>query len=308
MCVSVRVLAVSDRLANAAVHLNQLGLRSGSYTQNGLWAPKEVMNNSSPLSTSAWAIVAIGGEALVDAAARGFADEASSSENVALVISGVGDDAAAWLKTARGGAALVAVSEDELSVIEGWISAESQAIATAAYTPDLRARAARMGEALGSVERICVTRGVGVSGAGLWCLGGTRPNGMKKPDPFFEHAGFESARGGNGTDSDSGGASEAFLAALMTALLVDKVPPPKALERACALAAYVASTSSAVPPHADAPEALRELFKREVVQEAVPTPAAYGGEAERRRAALEAMEAADGDSVSESDEDVESVG
>ena len=291
VCVSIRVLTVGDRLANAAVHLNQLGLRSATYTENGMWAPREFALES-PSPTDAWAIVAIDGEAIVDDAAREFANKAATSETAALVVAGVGEDGTAWLELARSGAALVAVSEEELSLIEGWISEESQALA-APYTPNLRARAERLGEALGSAERICVTRGASASaGASLWCNGGTRPNGMKKPDPFFEHAGMESAPS---DDASADGVPEAFLAALLTALLVDKVPPPKALERACALGSYVASTSSAVPRHDDAPEALCALFRREAAQEP-PKPAAYGGEAERRRAAMEAMDAADGES------------
>ena len=124
---------------------------------------------------------------------------------------------------------------------------------------------------------------------------------MKKPDPFFEHAGVER---GDGAESDADGSSEAFVAALLTSLLVDRVAPPKALERACALGAYVASSSGAVPRHEDAPEALRARFRRETAkEEEESTPTAYGGEAERRRAAMEAMEAADSDADDANDAD-----
>lgn len=315
----IRVLAAGDKLANAAVHLNQLGLRSAALREYGMWAPTEVVseleeafpNEPLPTLARAWDVVAISGEAIVDDAAREYADVAAASAEAALVISGVGQDGAAWLQLARKGAALLALSETELSTVEGWLIDETQSqVVAPPYEPALRDRAASLGEALGAVERICITRGgddgtagAGVCGAGLWCLGGMRPNGMKKPDPFFEHSGMEltSALGtGAAADgaeesssSEADGASEAFLAALLTALLVDKAAPPKALECACALGAYVASSASAVPRHDAAPAVLRVLFRAAAPTAASLAAAAYGGEAERRQAAMDAMEAAD---------------
>ena len=63
-----------------------------------------------------------------------------------------------------------------------------------------------------------------------------------------------------GTGAESGkaarratGAGEGFLAALVSSLHVEHVAPHAALERACALGAYVASCSSPSPLHEDAP-------------------------------------------------------
>ena len=53
---------------------------------------------------------------------------------------------------------------------------------------------------------------------------------------------------GAGTATAAGtvtGAGEAFLAALVASLHAERVAPPKALERACALGAYVASCGGA---------------------------------------------------------------
>ena len=120
---------------------------------------------------------------------------------------------------------------------------------------------------------------------------------MRKPDLFFECAGcvVESV-GGEGAVANANGAGEAFLAALVAALLVDNDAAPRALEKACALRAYVASSESATPPHSAAPLELRDRFTRKRAEEEQPLAVAqYGGEAERRRAMEAALEAAERD-------------
>ena len=295
-----RLLTVGDGLAKAAVHLSQLGLRPATFTEDSMWVPKEVVDelneefpNASLMALKgAWDFVAISA-ADMDETAREFAEVAvKSSTTSELVIAGVGNDGASFVNAARSDVELLVISESELSVIECWLG--NGAASSAPLVPSLRDRLGSVGESLGT-RRICValgTEGAGVRGAALWCLGGTRPNGMRKPDPFFEFEGVDVSSLGDGALVDAEGSSEAFFAALLAALLVEKTAPLRALERACALGVYVASSKSAVPPHDDAPAELRALFRPDTAEEP-PGPAGYGGEAERRRAAREAMEAAD---------------
>ena len=296
-----RLLTVGDGLATAAVHLSQLGLRPATWTVDSMWVPKEVVdelnepfpNASLMASKGAWNIVAISSSD-IDEIAREFAEAAvKSSTTSELVIAGVGEDGASFINAARDDVELLVISESELSVIESWLG--DGAASAAPFVPSLRDRLGSVGESLGA-RRICValgTDGAGVHGAALWCLGGTRPNGMRKPDPFFEFEGVDVSSLGDGALVDAEGSSEAFFAALLVALLVDKTAPRRALERACALGVYVSSSKSAVPLHDDAPAQLRALFRPDTAEEEPPGPAAYGGEAERRRAAREAMETAD---------------
>ena len=297
-----RLLTVGDGLATAAVHLSQLGLRPATWTVDSMWVPKEVVDElnepfpeaSLMASKGAWNIVAISSSDM-DETAREFAEAAvKSSTTSELVIAGVGEDGASFLNAARDDVELLVISESELSVIESWLG--DGAASAAPFVPSLRDRLGSVGESLGGARRICVTLGTdgaGVRGAALWCLGGTRPNGMRKPDPFFELEGVDVSSFGDGALVDAEGSSEAFFAALLVALLVDKTAPRRALERACALGVYVSSSKSAVPLHDDAPAELRALFRPDTAAEESPGPAAYGGEAERRRAAREAIEAAD---------------
>ena len=115
----------------------------------------------------------------------------------------------------------------------------------ASQDQSLRDRVAALGEATGAA-RVCVTRGE--EGAALWCRGALRGNGLRKIDAFVECSGFDASREGN---ADTVGAGDAFLAA---------ASPFRALERACALGAYVASCAGALPPHAAAPPNLRRIF------------------------------------------------
>ena len=54
------ILAVGDSLAHTAVHLNQLGLRSATYTGAGLWAPKELVAETDDAFPNGvpWSVVA----------------------------------------------------------------------------------------------------------------------------------------------------------------------------------------------------------------------------------------------------------
>ena len=169
------------------------------------------------------------------------------------------------------GVDLVTLSEAELAIAEDWLRDETRGIALPAgvVLASLRDRAASIGAAVGT-KRLCVTCSAS-SGAVLWCQGGRRPNGMRKPDLFFECAGcvVESV-GGEGAVANVNGAGEAFLAALVAALLVDNDAAPRALEKACALRAYVASSESATPPHSAAPLELRDRFTRKRAEEEQP--------------------------------------
>jgi len=78
-------------------------------------------------------------------------------------------------------------------------------------------------------QTICVTRGA--SGAIVW-----------HDHEFFEHPGFKV------TVVDTVGAGDAFLAAFVAGLL-NKLPMPQILEKACAIGAFVASKRGANPAY-----------------------------------------------------------
>ena len=60
--------------------------------------------------------------------------------------------------------------------------------------------------------------------------------------------------------SDTVGAGDSFLAALVKSLLLDGECAEQALNRACGLGGFVASCSGAVPEHSKAPPKLRKIF------------------------------------------------
>ena len=315
-----RLLTVGGSLSNAAAHFAQLDLRPARYTCDGMWVPKEFVLGGSETQQNDWNIVVISGRDNIDA----LPDATKiASAAVEVVLCSIGDDSKAWLDLARSvRIGLLVVSEAELAVVESWLLNEPSFFSTPAVAVmrSVRDRAASVGESL-SAERICVMQGP-PCGAALWCQGGLRANGMRKMDQFFEHPGFGEAgcEARNATGGDSGasavssldkeadaavageaaseradGAEEAFVAALVAALHVDLIAPPKALERACALRAYVASCSGAEPVHTAAPARLRDVFSRSVPaqeeahEESVWTPYGEQSESERRASWMQAM-------------------
>lgn len=80
-------------------------------------------------------------------------------------------------------------------------------------------------------QTICVTRGA--HGAMVW-----------HDHEFYEHPGFEVKV------ADTVGAGDAFLATFIAGLL-NKLPMPQILERACAIGAFVASKRGATPRYVD---------------------------------------------------------
>ena len=145
--------------------------------------------------------------------------------------------------------ALVKLNEDELSILEEWCGLHRGGSSEELTGSALEKRMLRLVEPLRS-KRICVTRGG--DGAALLCLN------RDGSHAFCEHGGYElSPRGG---DSDTVGAGDSFLAALVNSLLIRLESPERALQRACALGAYVASCRGATPEHSDAPDHLKSIF------------------------------------------------
>ena len=113
---------------------------------------------------------------------------------------------------------VVKLSEDELVELAGWFG-----------LPDDREPAAQALAAQFGCPTVCVTRGG--DGAALW------------------HGGAWSRHGGVPTDvADTVGAGDAFLAALLDALLAGR-PADVALDRACRLGSLVASLPGAAPAY-----------------------------------------------------------
>lgn len=121
----------------------------------------------------------------------------------------------------------------------------------------LERRMERLGKCL-HTQRVCVTRGK--DGAALWC----EKKGSDDVCSYHENSGYRNYLNANdntgGIIGDSVGAGDAFLAALVCSLLIHHETPEIALERACALGAYVASCHGATPNHDGAPENLRNIF------------------------------------------------
>ncbi|KAL7472497.1 hypothetical protein ACHAXS_012844 [Conticribra weissflogii] len=105
-------------------------------------------------------------------------------------------------------------------------------------------------------ERLCVTRGK--DGAALWCHGSVNNDEVNKESSFHENPGYSLSNGSN--DSDTVGAGDAFLAALIHSHLICGESPDVALDRACALGGYVAGCRGATPEHENAPLELRRIF------------------------------------------------
>lgn len=140
--------------------------------------------------------------------------------------------------------ALLKLNEDELVILEDWCGLQP-------YSNDingdvLKDRMKQVASSL-NAERICVTRGA--SGAALWC---------ESEDSFDENEGYTHQHSG---ESDTVGAGDSFLAALVNSLFVLDEAPSQALKRACALGGFVASCRGAIPDHDDAPSELKQIFR-----------------------------------------------
>ena len=145
--------------------------------------------------------------------------------------------------------ALVKLNEEELPIVEGWCDLRAS---DALAGDGLRRRMEALGASL-RARRVCVTRGG--DGAALLLCGN---------DAGAGGGGAFAERGGRACAAEPGcdtvGAGDAFLAALLRSLLLEREPAGRALDRACALGAYVARRRGAVPEHDDAPDELREIF------------------------------------------------
>jgi fructokinase len=144
------------------------------------------------------------------------------------------------LELARGGdfankLALLKLNEDELVVLEEWCGIKSDG--NELTGAKLKNRMQKLASSLNS-QRVCVTRGA--DGAALWC------ENTVGDDIFFENSGYKLDGSG---ESDTVGAGDAFLAALVNSLFILNESPSKALERACALGGYVAGCRGATPDH-----------------------------------------------------------
>ena len=146
--------------------------------------------------------------------------------------------------------ALLKLNDDELPIVESWCGVQT---ARQYKEEDMLGGVIRERmEALASTvnaNRICVTRGE--NGAALYCRDG---------DIFVENDGYAVSESESQPGSDTVGAGDSFLAALVKYLLLEDETPEVALDRACALGAYVANMRGAVPTHEDAPVALRRIF------------------------------------------------
>ena len=141
--------------------------------------------------------------------------------------------------------AMLKLNEEELPIVESWCGLEPSN--DGLFGEAIQQRMKVLASAI-NAKRVCVTRGD--SGAALYCRQG---------DVFAENDGFScEAQPG----SDTVGAGDSFLAALIRYLLLEKESAEQALKRACALGAYVANVRGAVPSHDGAPESLKEIFSR----------------------------------------------
>jgi len=159
---------------------------------------------------------------------------------------------------------LLKVNEEELVILEEWCGlvtpkenfenaeGEEQSLTRNA----LKERMEKLAVSL-HTQRLCVTRGK--DGAALWCQRSINCDDDKNESSFHENPGYCLATNVS-NDSDTVGAGDAFLAALIHSHLICGESPDVALERACALGGYVAGCRGATPEHEDAPAELRRIF------------------------------------------------
>eukprot|EP00584_Thalassiosira_punctigera_P008501 CAMPEP_0172531168 /NCGR_PEP_ID=MMETSP1067-20121228/4677_1 /TAXON_ID=265564 ORGANISM="Thalassiosira punctigera, Strain Tpunct2005C2" /NCGR_SAMPLE_ID=MMETSP1067 /ASSEMBLY_ACC=CAM_ASM_000444 /LENGTH=430 /DNA_ID=CAMNT_0013315515 /DNA_START=24 /DNA_END=1316 /DNA_ORIENTATION=+ len=149
--------------------------------------------------------------------------------------------------------ALLKLNEEELCILEQWCGLKDTSSGDN-YGGDalrgsvLRERMELLSKAL-NTKRVCVTRGK--DGAALFC------KGISGDAEFYENLGYNFTVN---NDSDTVGAGDAFLAALVASLFIQGDSSEIALERACALGGYVAGCRGATPEHRDAPENLKSVF------------------------------------------------
>lgn len=146
--------------------------------------------------------------------------------------------------------AMLKLNEDELCILEEWCGVQRECIGEDKDRLSGLALKQRMEGLAASLntKRVCVTRGK--DGAALLCKG--------DDEIFFcENSGYQLTLS---ADSDTVGAGDAFLAALVGSLIIGEESPERALERACALGGYVAACRGATPDHQDAPDDLRSMF------------------------------------------------
>jgi len=165
--------------------------------------------------------------------------------------------------------ALLKLNEEELCILEQWCDLKSTSSSSDGNGTEgddgltgsiLKQRMEQLAKVL-NTQRLCVTRGE--DGAALLCCKSSRSSSSNDDDnddnvEFYENAGYPSPAINN--DSDTVGAGDAFLAALVASLFIESESPPRALERACALGGYVAGCRGATPEHGDAPEDLKNVF------------------------------------------------
>jgi len=145
--------------------------------------------------------------------------------------------------------ALLKLNEEELVILEEWCGLESKEVNKGLTGSVLKQRMKQLATHL-NTQRVCVTRGK--DGAALLCK-----DNDDKSSIFYENKGYNLA---TNNDSDTVGAGDSFLAALVCSLFIQNESPERALEKACALGGYVASCRGATPDHKDAPDVLRSIF------------------------------------------------
>jgi fructokinase len=143
--------------------------------------------------------------------------------------------------------ALFKLNDEELPIVERWCGIDNSDDLSGA---PLEERLAALGKTI-NARSVCVTRGT--NGAALW----SRRIGGASVDAFVENSGYTCQPQ---PGSDTVGAGDAFLAALIRSLFLDQEPADKALKRACALGAFVANSRGATPDHARAPPELHDIF------------------------------------------------
>ena len=136
------------------------------------------------------------------------------------------------------------------AVTQGRLHIEDDRINEGLTGSELKQRMEQLATYL-NTQRVCVTRGK--DGAALLCKDGDDVDSST----FYENKGYSLA---TNNDSDTVGAGDSFLAALVCSLFIQNELPECALEKACALGGYVASCRGATPDHKDAPDELRSIF------------------------------------------------